>query len=1075
MKKHNHQDKEILLKEIAGLKQRIKEWEQPAKGRNSINQPFQDHEEIYRFIAENTADIISIMNMDLHFTYISPSLTRIRGITPDEATTQTLEQILTPESLKTALAMYAEEMALEASGTADPARTRLVELEIYHKDGSGIWLENNISFLRNQQGAPTGILVVSRNITDRKRAEQTFMESESKYRSLFEASNDPIFILKDNICIECNPAAWKMYGITREQIIGTSPWDFSPPFQEDGIVSREKAVEKMDAALSSEPQFFEWKLMGPDEKVFDVEVSLVRIEFEGKNCILSIVRDITYRKTMEIALRESEQKYRTIFENTGTPLLFAAEDTTILLVNKEFEKLSGYPKEELEGKKKWKDFIVNKNDLARMIEYNRRRRVEPEAVPHSYEVQMVNKSGRLRDILVNVAIISESNMTLAGMVDITDRKKAEEAQKESEAKYRLIAENMVDVISILDMNLRYTYVSPSILRVRGFTVEEAMEQTLEETMTPESLQVAFKIFEEELQLETTGRADPKRTRILELEEYKNDGTLIRTENTLSFLRDENQKPVGILVLARDITERKQAEQALRESENNLRRIFDNTYDAIFIHDTDGKVLDVNQTLLDMYGVSREQALQMSIAEDFSTPNNPLDQLEHRWRRVLQGESVTFEWEAKRPNDGSIFDVEVALNGITLGNQKVVLANVRDITDRKALEEQLRQSQKMEAVGQLAGGVAHDFNNMLQAIIGYTEIVLSSPSLDDSDRDKILEVHHAGQRAGELTRQLLAFSRRQVLHLGPLNLNLIVNNLFKMLRRLIGENIELTSFPEKDLWTVNADRSQMEQVLMNLCINARDAMPQGGQLAIETYNVTLDDKYCAQIEWAKPGRYVQLNVTDSGSGMSPETRMKVFEPFFTTKEKGEGTGLGLATVYGIVRQHNGMIHVYSEIGKGSRFSVYLPVIETIKTATIPEPDRPVSEGHETILIAEDDERIRLLADEILKTAGYHVLMAIDGEDAIRIYHSCGRKIDLLLLDVVMPKKSGREVFDEIQSVNPAIKCLFMSGYSENAVHTNFILDNSLLLIQKPFNNNELLRMIRQTLDQPKIRSLTAPMS
>ncbi|MBN1847394.1 MAG: PAS domain S-box protein [Deltaproteobacteria bacterium] len=1060
MRKHNPEDKEALLEEIAGLKQRIKELEQPVVGENGFINPFQDHEGIYRFIAENTADIISIMDMDLHFVYISPSLTRIRGVTPEEAVAQTLEQILTPGSLEKAFAVYKEEMVLEASGTADPERTRLVELEIYHKDGTGIWLENNISFIRNQQGAPTVILVVSRDITDRKRAERNLMESEWRFRVATELSGQLVWDLDlDTEKIAWAGAVQKITGFTAEE------------FQEVDLSA--------------------WReMIHPDDRE-------------------------RVASTLDKAIKDGT-KY-------GCEYRLQKKDASYLYVE----------------------------DGGMVLSFDKNRRM------------------------------------MGTLQDISERKKAEEAQKESESKYRLIAENMVDIISILDMNLRYTFVSPSILRVRGFTVEEAMKETLEETMTPESLKVVNKVFEEELALENTGRADPERTRILELEEYKKDGTLIWVENTLSFLRDEDQRPAGILVLARDITERKKAEQSLRESENNLRTIFDNTYDAIFIHDTDGKVMDVNQTLLDMYGVTREQALQMSIAEDFSTPDNPIGQLKDRWNRVLQGESLTFEWEARRPNDGSIFDVEVALNGITLGNRKVVLANVRDIssrktaekilkeseekfralaeqnidtimrfdrqyrhlyvnpvvekrtgipaegfigkvygevglaehqspflkeaidhvfqsrevhriecrlpagnwidwilmpeldqsghvkavitsgrdiTDRKALEEQLRQSQKMEAVGQLAGGVAHDFNNMLQAIIGYTEIVLSSPSLHESDHAKITEIRKAGLRAAELTRQLLAFSRRQVLHLGPLNLNLALNNLLKMLRRLIGENIELTLHPEEDLWTVNADRGQMEQVLLNLCINARDAMPQGGQLAIETRNVVLGDRYCAQNEAVEPGRYVRLSVTDSGCGMSPEIRMKAFEPFFTTKEKGEGTGLGLATVYGIVRQHNGMIHVYSEIEKGSRFSVYLPVIESIRMAAVLEPERPVSGGHESILIAEDDEHIRLVTDEILRSAGYHVLMAVDGEDAVRMYHSCGEKIDLLLLDVVMPKKSGREVFDEIQSVNPAIRCLFMSGYSESAVHTHFILDKGFLLIQKPFNNNELLRMIRQALDQ-----------
>ncbi|OPY80456.1 MAG: Blue-light-activated protein [Syntrophus sp. PtaU1.Bin005] len=390
--------------------------------------------------------------------------------------------------------------------------------------------------------------------------------------------------------------------------------------------------------------------------------------------------------------------------------------------------------------------------------------------------------------------------------------------------------------------------------------------------------------------------------------------------------------------------------------------------------------------------------------------------------------------------------------------------VQDITTRKALEEQLRQAQKMEAIGQLAGGVAHDFNNILQAILGYTNMVLFSMGHNDRNYGKLKEVEKAGERAAALTRQLLAFSRRQVLQLGPLDLNQAVDHLMKMLRRLIGENIELSIHPGHALWKVNADRSQIEQVLINLCVNARDAMPDGGRLSIETQNVWLDEDYCIHHDWAKPGRYVLLSITDSGCGMDGETQKKIFEPFFTTKEKSHGTGLGLATVYGVVRQHDGMIQVYSETGKGSRFNVYLPVTESTDEEILEERQVPSPGGHETILMAEDDEPLRFLTTEMLKMAGYRVLAAVDGEDALRIYQEHGREVDLLLLDVVMPRKGGRTVYDEIRAINPEIRCLFMSGYSEDAVHTNFILDHGLKLIQKPFKSLDLMRMLRQELDR-----------
>jgi len=371
---------------------------------------------------------------------------------------------------------------------------------------------------------------------------------------------------------------------------------------------------------------------------------------------------------------------------------------------------------------------------------------------------------------------------------------------------------------------------------------------------------------------------------------------------------------------------------------------------------------------------------------------------------------------------------------------------------------------MEAIGQLAGGVAHDFNNMLQAILGYNDIVLSSLGPDDKHYGKLKEVEKAGEKAAALIRHLLAFSRRQVLQLIPLDLNETIDDLMIMIRRLIGENIELSILPGSALWPVNADRGQMEQVIINLCVNARDAMPDGGRLSIETQNIWFDDDYSVQHDWAKPGRYVQMSITDSGCGMDPETRSKIFEPFYTTKGRWRGTGLGLATVYGIVQQHDGMIQVHSKIGKGSRFDVYLPVIEQTEEEILVEEQVTQQGGHETILMAEDDAPLRFLTEEILKMAGYRVLTAIDGEDALGLYRDHAEEIDLLLLDVIMPRKGGRAVYDEIHTINPDIRCLFMSGYSEDALHTNFILDHGLKMIQKPFNSLDLLRMLRKELDR-----------
>jgi len=389
------------------------------------------------------------------------------------------------------------------------------------------------------------------------------------------------------------------------------------------------------------------------------------------------------------------------------------------------------------------------------------------------------------------------------------------------------------------------------------------------------------------------------------------------------------------------------------------------------------------------------------------------------------------------------------------------ARVRAEEEREEMQHQLLQSQKMEAIGQLAGGVAHDFNNMLQVIMGHAQMIADT-SQDPDAVESVSEILEGARRASELTRQLLLFSRRQVMSLQTLDFNDLVENMLKMIRRLIGEHIRFEWLPGAGVGSVRADAGMMEQVLMNLCVNARDAMPQGGVLAIETMNVVIDSDYCATHAWARPGRFVLLSVTDTGEGMSREVLDRVFEPFFTTKEEGRGTGIGLATVYGIVKQHDGMICVYSEEGKGSLFKVYLPMTEQKAEKVGSRLEGAVVGGTETILLAEDDDLVRELARTILEKAGYTVLQAVDGQEAVSVFQS-NPSVDLLILDVIMPGLGGHDALDRIREIRPDVPALFSSGYSENAIHTNFVLHQGLALVQKPYSSEVLLRAVRKALD------------
>ncbi|HPO16050.1 MAG TPA: PAS domain S-box protein [Candidatus Hydrogenedentes bacterium] len=509
-------------------------------------------------------------------------------------------------------------------------------------------------------------------------------------------------------------------------------------------------------------------------------------------------------------------------------------------------------------------------------------------------------------------------------------------------------------------------------------------------------------------------------------------------------------------------ESKQAEDALRESEEHYRRIVNTAAEGIWSIDANSQTTFVNARMAEMLGYTVEEIIGSKIT-DFM---HSADTDDHQKKIELHKTGQTGHYErCFRRADGS--DLWTIVSGTPLrdsnGDFCGSFGMLTDITEHKRLEEQLRQAQKMEAVGQLAGGVAHDFNNLLQVILGYIDIIQDDLRHSPNAQEALDAVRQAAERAADLTQQLLAFSRRQIILPANLDLNDLVQSVLKMIRRVIGEHIHLYFMPEDTLGTVFADKGQIEQALMNLCVNARDAMPTGGTLTIETENAVIDDIYCQAHPWATAGHYVRLSVTDSGCGMDESTRSQIFEPFFTTKEVGQGTGLGLATVYGIVKQHNGLIHVYSELGKGTVFKIYLPIVEH-SPETVRETGKFITAGGtETILVAEDEEAVRRLVCHVLESAGYTVLTACDGEEALRIFEEHAHDIDLALLDVMMPQRSGREVMECIQATHPKMRFLFSSGYSENVIHTNFVINEGLRLISKPYHRADLLHAVRAALD------------
>jgi len=507
-----------------------------------------------------------------------------------------------------------------------------------------------------------------------------------------------------------------------------------------------------------------------------------------------------------------------------------------------------------------------------------------------------------------------------------------------------------------------------------------------------------------------------------------------------------------------------AQENLRRSELNFRSLVTNAPYGICRCDSTGKILDANPAFVELLGhTSADELIGQHIFGLYAEHDKWFD-LADFLRSALPFKGLTVEWKRK---DGVTTGVRISGRSVANGGEGMVFELfAEDVTERRALEQQLRQSQKMEAVGRLAGGIAHDFNNLLMVISGYSEFLLERLGDEPQLRGPAQEIASAAERASSLTRQLLAFSRKQMLAPRVVNLNDVATENVKMLTRMIGEDIDLVIAPSPDLWSVRADAGQIEQVIMNLAVNARDAMPSGGKLTIETSNITLDEDYARLHSPVRPGDYVMVAVSDTGAGMDTETQSHIFEPFFTTKGT-KGTGLGLSTVYGIVKQSGGYIWVYSEMGRGTTFKIYLPRVastgEAVAQFAAPPEYRKVEPGTETILLVEDEANLRYLARQYLEKQGYKVIEAADGAVAMQIAVAHEKIIHLLLTDVIMPGMNGRELAQRISEIRPNVKVLYMSGYTENVIGHNGMLDAGIRLLQKPFNLRDLKSIVREVLD------------
>jgi two-component system cell cycle sensor histidine kinase/response regulator CckA len=755
------------------------------------------------------------------------------------------------------------------------------------------------------------------------------------------------------------------------------------------------------------------------------------------------------RSPQEDALVASEARYRRLFEAAQDGILILdAQSGLITDVNPFLTTLLDYSRDDFLGKALW--------DIGACTQMQESKAAFRQLQNQQYirydNLPLETRSGRR----VNVEFVSNvyeengNSVIQCNIRDITARKKSDAALHESRQRLAGIIASAMDSIITVDEQQHIVLFNAAAAKMFRCSEAEAVGQPIERFI-PQRFGAAhsghIRAFGE------TGVTNRAMGALEPIWGLRGDGEEFEIEASISQTESNGKKIFTVIM--RDVSQRKQSEDALRRSEERFSKAFRNNPLPITIStEAEGLYLDVNEAFLDLLGYQRKEVIGRTAAElDFWV--EPLNRGE--MIRQLKEEDLVAKHQTRyRTAKGEIREAEVWAESIEVDGKRCVLAITRDVTETMQLETQLRQAQKMEAVGRLAGGIAHDFNNVLSIITGYSDLSLGLIAPENPVNRYLLQIKKAAERAAMLTQQLLAFSRKQVVFPRILDLNEVVRNATEMFLRLVGDDVAVEFRPTASLGSIKADPGQIEQVLMNLVVNARDAMPTGGRIVIQTGHAELDEDYVSLHRGSHAGQYTVLAVSDTGCGMDETIQLQIFEPFFTTKSVGHGTGLGLSTVYGIVKQCEGNILVYSEPGKGTTFKIYFPRVgEKAEALVLSHDDAEPRGGSETILVVEDDKTLRELTVKLLLDGGYRVIEAKDGEDALRIMTTSEAGIDLLLTDVIMPEKSGPELVKQVEKEQPKTRFLFMSGYSDDMVKRHGLLMQEDSFLEKPFTKRSLL--------------------
>lgn len=899
-----------------------------------------------------------------------------------------------------------------------------------------------------------------------------------------------IGMIKDGTIVMVNDYITRLLGYSRQELLGSPEQMLYPDEGEYNLAHGE--LQKL--ASGRQPLTIDARWKAKNGAIVDVHLMCALLEARNPSAgIVFTVHDITERKKAEFMLRrrtgrihvgaaaavgvlfvlmllivrkqtrlrQSEQQLRIVreaVESSTDAIGMSTPQGRHYYQNRAFDELFGdigeFPQKTL-----YVDPAVGAEVFSIIVAGGR----------WAGEVKMYGRDRCVLDIFLRAYANTDKHGIILSLVgihtDITERRKTETALRESEQKVSNILNTIDDVVMAYSVRQgRVVYLSPSIEKIFGSTLEMHSKNwhLWAESVHPDDMQ---NLYDSVARLDRQGFSDG------EFRIIRPDGSIIWVRSRSKIIYGETGEPERLDRIISDITQRKQAELALQESEQKLATLFSSMTEMVVINELvfeDGKpvnyrISDCNKAFTDITGIPRETAMGGLATDVYGTPTPPY--LAEFSRVALTGESHRFETYF------SPLDKYFSISVVCPGHNRFATITA-DITGRRMSEDeherlraQLAQAQKIESIGRLAGGVAHDFNNILSVILGYTDMALQQVGPEQPLRADLLEIRQAVERSTKLTRQLLAFARKQTIAPRVLDLNETVEEMLKMLRRLIGEDIDLAWLPGKGLQPVKIDPSQLDQVLANLCVNARDAIADVGRITIETANVVLDNAHCIRHPDCVPGEYVMLALSDTGCGMDRETLANIFDPFFTTKDVGTGTGLGLSTVYGIVKQNNGCIEVASEPGQGTRFALYLPH-HRCEAGLAPDraiSDQPAARGTETVLLVEDEPANLEMYSRMLVRLGYTVLPAATPEDCFRLAREHAGRIDLLLTDVVMPGMNGPDLAQRLLADTPDLQCLFMSGYTDKAFNHQGALEPGIHFIQKPFSLGELADKVRDVLD------------